>query len=37
LTWLTPLLAVAVSAGYIKNDDRALVEAWSANPQGWMA
>jgi orotate phosphoribosyltransferase len=37
LTWLTPLLEVAVSAGYIKNDDRALVEAWSANPQGWMA
>jgi hypothetical protein len=34
---LTPLLAVAVAEGLLKSDDRALVEAWSANPQGWMA
>jgi len=37
LTWLTPLLEVAVAEGFLKNDDRALVEAWSANPQGWQA
>jgi hypothetical protein len=37
LTWLTPLLEVAVAEGFLKNDDRALVESWSANPQGWLA
>ena len=37
LTWLTPLLEVAVAEGFLKSDDRALVEAWSANPQGWQA
>ena len=37
LTWLTPLLEVAVAERFIKGDDRALVESWSANPQGWLA
>lgn len=35
LTWLTPVLDAAVSAGYIKADQRATVEAWSANPKEW--
>lgn len=35
LTWLAPLLEVAVAAGYIKADQRATVEAWSANPKEW--
>lgn len=35
LTWLTPVLDVAVAEQYIAASDRALVEAWSNNPQAW--
>jgi len=36
LTTLVPVLDAAVSAGYIKAEQRATVEAWSANPKEWM-
>ena len=35
LTTLVPVLDAAVSAGYIKAEQRATVEAWSANPKEW--
>jgi orotate phosphoribosyltransferase len=35
LTWLTPVLDVAIAEGYLKADDRATVEAWSASPTTW--
>jgi orotate phosphoribosyltransferase len=35
LTTLMPVLDAAVSAGYIKAEQRATVEAWSANPKEW--
>ena len=35
LTWLTPVLDVAVAEQYIAASDRAMVEAWSNNPQAW--
>ena len=35
LTTLVPVLDAAVSAGYIKAEQRATVEAWSANPKDW--
>ncbi|MFZ9858744.1 MAG: orotate phosphoribosyltransferase [Roseiflexaceae bacterium] len=35
LTWLTPVLDVAIAEGYLKADERATVEAWSASPTTW--
>lgn len=35
LTTLVPVLDAAVSAGYIKAEQRATVEEWSANPKEW--
>ena len=35
LTTLVPVLDAAVSAWYIKAEQRATVEAWSANPKEW--
>lgn len=35
LTWLTPVLDVAIADGYLEADARATVEAWSASPTTW--
>jgi orotate phosphoribosyltransferase len=35
LTTLTPVLDAAIGAGYLKPEQRATVEAWSANPKEW--